>query len=414
MNNNSRIKNTMAVSLGSFLELFEFSLYGIYAQLFSKIFFDEQDSNVSIAYSLGIFAVGFLARPIGAFIFGHIGDKYGRVRSLLISIPIMFFSTFSIGLLPTYQEIGIAAPLLLLVLRILQGISVGGEYNGATVYLTELLPDRKELAGAIVSASGMSGTLCAILLSYYSFQGLWSWRFPFLCSIFISLVIIYLRYRLVESTYFDYIMQRKRTSTYPIVDVFKKHRRNLFSTILVGGANGIFTFHFIVYLNIFITTFCGASTEISLFFNAMSILCFIIFCVFLGMNVRIKQNKPILLVLSLIMILVSPLLYLLLITQCDNLILFAEIIFGLLAGGFSGIINSFMCRLFPAHVKYTGVALGYSLGVAVFGGTVPVICNFLIHSFHSNLLSPCLYLAFGGLMAISGIMLGKTCQDEDF
>lgn len=401
-------RNIIAISMGSFLELFEFSLYGIYAQLFSEIFFPKNQPYINILFSFGIFAAGFLSRPIGAYIFGYIGDKYGRTKSLLISIPIMLFATFSIGLLPTYQQIGLTAPILLLMLRILQGVSVGGEYSGAIVYLVELMPYRKGFAGALIAASGMLGTLFAILLSYCALKNLWSWRFPFLFSILISSIIFFIRLSLIESDLFDKILKQRKNSNNPFFYILRKHRLNFFATFLIGGANGIFTFHFIVYLNFFVTHYLHIPTAHSLLLNAISVLFFIISCILLGHKVQNSNNKLYLIIINIFNIKLSLFLYYILNTKSYITILCVEIIFGILAGGYSGIINSFICQLFPIHVRYTGVAVAYSLGIAIFGGTVPLMCNFLIAYSHSNLLMPGAYLIIASLMAIIGIRISKT------
>jgi MHS family proline/betaine transporter-like MFS transporter len=398
------------------LELFEFSLYGIYSQLFSSIFFASSVPALGLFYSFSIFAVGFLARPIGALILGHIGDKYGRIKALLAAALLMSISTFAIGLLPTYQQIGILAPIALLILRIAQGLSVGGEYVGANVYLSESLTNRRELAGAIVAASGMSGTLFAIFLSFLSFsfcEGDWKWRVPFLFSILIGVVGLYIRFQLQETKSFSNAVKQGNILRYPFWGVVKNYPKNLFSIFLIGGTNGILTFTLIVYMNVFVTTNCHLLAEESLCINFIAVIFFITSCLTIGYKATPKYTKLILFVLSGLMIGLSMPIYLLLLTKHKVFILLGEILLAIIAGGFSGMINSFMCSLLPVNIRYSGIAFGYSMGVAIFGGTVPIICNFLI-TYCDSLLAPSLYLVLGGFIGFLGIYQGDRIATVAF
>jgi MHS family shikimate/dehydroshikimate transporter-like MFS transporter len=225
--------------IGTAVEWYDFLIYGAATALvFNKIFFAAGDPALATIAAFGTYAVGFLARPLGAAIFGHFGDRVGRKAMLAITIIVMGLGTFLIGLLPTYQQIGVAAPVLLVVLRFLQGIGLGGEWGGAVLMVVENAPVHKRgLLGSMVQVGNPIGNLAAIgmfaLVSQLPDAEFlaWGWRVPFLISILLVGVGLWIRLRMEETPAFRQIKAKNEVAKMPIVDIFKYHRRPFFTAV---------------------------------------------------------------------------------------------------------------------------------------------------------------------------------------
>jgi len=225
--------------IGTAVEWYDFLIYATATALvFNHLFFPSNNPSISAIAAFGTYAVGFLARPLGAVIFGHLGDKIGRKTTLVSTIIIMGMGTFLIGVLPTYQQIGIAAPVLLVVLRILQGIGLGGEWGGAVLMVVESAPvKRRGLLGSAVQVGNPIGNLVAIAifavlsrLPDSDFLG-WAWRIPFLLSIALIGVGLFIRLRLEETPAFRQLKEERAVARAPIVEIFRYHRRSFFIAV---------------------------------------------------------------------------------------------------------------------------------------------------------------------------------------
>src|SRR5580692_8820714 len=236
----SEMKRIVVSSIiGTAVEWYDFLIYGTASALvFNKLFFPLSDPALGIIAAFGTYAVGFLARPLGAVIFGHFGDRGGRKAMLAMTIIIMGLGTFLIGLLPTYDQIGIAAPILLVLLRLLQGIGLGGEWGGAVLMVVENAPARSRgLLGSMVQLGYPIGNLAAIgmlaLLAQLPEPEFlaWGWRIPFLISVFLVGVGLYIRMQLEETPVFREIEARKAMARLPLVEVLTEHRRSFFTAV---------------------------------------------------------------------------------------------------------------------------------------------------------------------------------------
>jgi len=225
--------------IGTAVEWYDFLIYGTASALvFNKLFFPTLDPVLSTIAAFGTYAAGFLARPLGAAIFGHFGDRAGRKAMLVMTIIIMGIGTFLIGLLPTYDQIGIVAPVLLVLLRLLQGIGIGGEWGGAVLMVVENAQDRNRgLLGSMVQIGWPIGNLAAIgmfaALSQVPESDFlaWAWRVPFLISIGLVAIGLYIRLQLEETPVFRDIEARKDVAKVPLVEILARHRRPFFTAI---------------------------------------------------------------------------------------------------------------------------------------------------------------------------------------
>ncbi len=225
--------------IGTAVEWYDFLIYGTATALvFNKVFFAAGNPALATIAAFGTYAVGFLARPLGAAIFGHYGDRVGRKAMLAITIMVMGIGTFLIGLLPTYQQIGIAAPLLLIGLRFLQGIGLGGEWGGAVLMVVENCPThRRGLLGSMVQVGNPIGNLAAIgmfalvaSLPESEFMS-YGWRIPFLISILLVGVGLYIRLNMEETVAFRQVQAKKEVASLPLVEIFRHHRRPFFTAV---------------------------------------------------------------------------------------------------------------------------------------------------------------------------------------
>src|SRR6266700_1272084 len=235
-------KAVIAGTIGNVLEWFDFGVYGYFATTISQLFFPGEDKTISLLKAFAVFGVGFVMRPIGSILFGIYGDRFGRRLALSAVIFLMAFSTLAIGLLPTYAQAGVLAPILLVIARLLQGLSAGGEWGGSTSYIVEYAPEgQRGFIGSWQQVSVGSGFLlgslsAALISSMLSSEALlsWGWRIPFLLGILVGILGAYLRWRLADTPKFTEIEQHGEVAKAPLIETVTKYRRETL-TILGHG-----------------------------------------------------------------------------------------------------------------------------------------------------------------------------------
>lgn len=281
----SKKKIIAAGIIGNVIEYYDFALIGFLAVMMGNLFFPSNDPFLSLLGSFGAFAAGMIMRPVGALVFGHIGDRIGRRFALMSSLVLMALPTFLIGFLPTYAQIGILAPIFLVALRMIQGLSVGGEYASSIVYLVEQSsPNRKNLYGSFVSVGAKIGMalgsgLCGVLLWYLGedVMGEWGWRIPFWASIVIAAAGLYLRRNLTDE------YQPSEDKTVPIVAILRHHRSEFWQFLSVASAIWIFYYTVFVYLPIWLQGSAGLSKAEAGQINTLSIIIGVIFIPLMAM-----------------------------------------------------------------------------------------------------------------------------------
>jgi MHS family proline/betaine transporter-like MFS transporter len=271
--------------IGNVIEYYDFALIGFLAVMMGKLFFPSTDPVLSLLGSFGAFAAGMIMRPVGALVFGHIGDRVGRRFALLSSLMMMALPTFLIGFLPTYAQIGMMAPILLVVLRMIQGLSVGGEYASSIVYLVEQSsPNRQNLYGSFVSVGAKIGMalgsgLCGALLWYFGedVMGDWGWRIPFWASIIIAAAGLYLRRNLSDN------YQPSEDKTVPIVAILRHHRAEFWQFLTIASSIWIFYYTVFIYLPVWLEGSAHLSKAEAGEINTLSILTGVIFIPLMAM-----------------------------------------------------------------------------------------------------------------------------------
>ena len=393
-----KLRVLLSSVIGNGLEFYDFTLFGAFTLKFSTLFSNPEVAEVyRVMGMLLVFGIGFFARPIGALFFGAVGDRWGRRRALSLSIILMGLSTFAIGCLPTYGSIGIWAIIFLGVLRCFQGFCLGGENNGSAIFFLEHLKERKGLAGALILTGGAIGTVMAYGFSrIVSLDGMpdYAWRIPFLLGLFIALLGLYIRQNLPETDEFLALKREEPSRLMPLSEVLRFHFRPFLCSVGIGGVNVALAYTTTTYLHVYIKQVVGYSIGDALLCTCLATILFGgLFAPLMGhladrfSPYRVMQSGCLG-----VAFLALPLFYVLHGGSIEG-ILAGIVISSLLMGTFNGPTNAYLNTLFPASVRYTGIAFGYALGAALFGGMAPYYYAWLVESTGLPL-APAFYMIF--------------------
>jgi MHS family proline/betaine transporter-like MFS transporter len=369
-----------AGAVGNVLEWYDFAVYGYFASSIGQAFFPHQDKVAQVLSAFGIFAVGFLMRPIGGALFGHIGDRIGRRAALNVSIAAMAIPTFLIGVLPGFEKLGLAAPLLLTLLRMIQGLSVGGEYTTSIVFLVERArPERRGVVGAVADVGAVCGILAgsatgAVLETVMSDQAVqaWGWRIPFWIGLAVGVVGLVLRRGLPAEA------ATAKPDRSPLIATFRHHGVLLAQLAGVSAFAAVSFYLMFVYIVSWLQLVDGVAPARALDINTISML--LIIPVELGvgwLGDRIGRLRIMLAITALGAVSAWPLFWLLHQPQ-SSLILLGQFGFVLTVAGFYGCLPAFMVEVVPHEVRCTATALGYNVSLGVIGGLSPLAATWLI------------------------------------
>lgn len=373
--------------IGTAVEWYDFLIYGTATALvFNKVFFAAGDAALATIAAFGTYAVGFLARPLGAAVFGHFGDRVGRKAMLAITIMVMGLGTFLIGLLPTYQQIGVAAPVLLVVLRFLQGIGLGGEWGGAVLMVVENCPTHKRgFLGSMVQVGNPVGNLAAIgvfalvsQLPEAEFMA-WGWRVPFLLSVFLVGVGLYIRLRMEETAAFREVKTRNEIVKMPIVEIFRDHRRPFFTAVGLKISEIAYASIAGVFIMSYATSHLGLSRGLVLngaFFSSFVALFSI--PLFGWLSDKVGRKTMFYASCAFSALFAFPMFWLL--DTRDPTIVILTIVVAISFGQMVmfGVGAPWYSELFTTRLRYSGASLGFQVGAAISGGLSPLIAALLM------------------------------------
>ncbi len=412
-------KVLFAGMVGNVLEWYDFVVYGFLAVIIGELFFPSEDPMVSLLKSFGVFAVGFVMRPVGAVIFGHIGDKYGRKKALTISIIVMAVSTTAIGLLPTYAQIGILAPTLLVILKLLQGLSVGGEYTTSVSFIVEHAPqDKRGLFGSV----GILGAVVGILLGSASGAVItkilpeddlysWGWRVLFFTGILLGFIGYYIRKNIDETPKFMELEYEEMIDKQPVLDVFKKAYKEFIKTFSLSTFQAVGFYTIFVYIANHLSVFVKFPKSTALTINTISMIVLAVLIPLFGWLSDKVGRKPIILASTGFTVFAAYPLFKFVSSGTVENALIGQIIFAVVVAGFMSILPTTLVEIFPTQIRNSGYSIGYNLPFAIFGGTAPLISTYLI-KITGDINSPAFYLIFAAAVAFAaGITLKETAKE---
>lgn len=400
----------LAGFIGNVVEWYDFAVYGYMAGILSGLFFPGDDPVASLIATYGVFAAGFIMRPLGSGVFGWMGDTIGRSRTMLISVTMMVLPTFLLGCLPTHAQVGIAAPILLVVIRMVQGLSVGGEFSSSVTYLVETAPaDSRGISGSWANTGSIFGMLlgagmAALVTSVFAGEGVheWAWRLPFLFGGMVGLISIFLRQHLPRSEHFKQ-HHKTRTDSSPLLEAFTTNRREMVLAIVFASAYGVLFYLPIVYLPEWLHSQTGMSLDHALWINTAAtalLLLLIPVSGWLGDRV-IRRNRMISLAMLCIAITGWPL-YQWLVADGFIAALFVQVLLIICIAVPLGSAPAMFVEMFPARDRLSGYSVAYNLGLGVIGGTTPMLSTWLIDATGLST-APAIYLVFMAVVAFSAL-----------
>ena len=408
---NLRVRAVLSCIVGNFFELFDFAIYGFFATAIGHTFFPSDDPVTSVLKSFATYGVGFIMRPVGAIVIGAYGDRHGRRAALVTTILLMAVATGATGLIPSFAQIGFWAPALLVMCRLLQGFSTGGEWGGATSFLVEYAPaNRRGFFGSWQQFSVGVGLLAGSAAAWTISNTLppdavndWGWRIPFVAGMLIAPVGYYLRSKVNETPAFIRSVRTATVAASPLRATFTTHRGAVASGFGLTIIWTVSSYLFLTFMPTFAVQQLHLAPTTALLSNSIAILVYAVLTPMMGALSDRVGRKPMLLLAATIFLLASyPLL--LLITQQGSFqaLVLAQVVAATALAIFSGPAPALLCELYPTNIRYTSLSVGYNLAVMLFGGFAPFIATLLIQQ-TGNPIAPTYYLMAAALVSIVAI-----------
>ena len=374
-------KLLIACLLANAMDFYNFTLCGVYITVLSKLYFPSNSEFSSLLGGIFAFSAAFLTRPIGAFVFGYIGDKYGRKQALTFSIFLAGVPTLIIAFLPTYTSLGVVAPCILLFCRMLQGICTGGGYNGIGIFILEHLRIRRGLISGLLSGSCVIGALlttisAVIVNNYQEFEH--GWRIPFFLGAGIVFISLYIK-KIAKET--DDFVTKKSIKSLPIVAVIKNHPKQYLLAIATGALNGLLCYTLFGFLNIYLSQYIGVKLVSSLFYSLFGLFSFMSACLLFGQLYDLNNSRHPMRHSALVAMSTSCLAFYILQNGDPFSIIMGQILLGVGVGAFVGPCHAFLQKQFSPEVRYTGIASGFSIGIAISGSTNILFMTYVLQKF---------------------------------
>ncbi|PRI12389.1 MFS transporter [Leucobacter massiliensis] len=396
----------LAGSVGQFIEFYDFSLYGLSAITLSRLFFPGESPVLALLATFATFGVAFLIRPLGGLFFGALGDRYGRRPVLYVTLLTIGAATAAIGLLPTYAQIGIFAPALLVLCRLLQGFSAGGESVGAPAFVFEHAPKNRRglwlniTLAATALPSVVGGTLILLLSTSMSAEAFeaWGWRVPFLIALPLAFFGLWIRSRTEESEAFKQVQAKHAGKEHtPIRDAFRENRVKMLQVIMVMGLTAMGFYFLTGYFVSYVQTAGELGREQSLLINAAAMLLYALVLPIGGVIGDRVGRKPMLIAGSLVIAVLAIPSFMLVTSGTLALALLGQFVFVICICVYGGGCYTFFVEIFTTRTRFTSAAISYNVGYAVFGGTAPFIGTWLVEATGLSF-SPGVYVALAAAL----------------
>ncbi|AAU04295.1 metabolite/H+ symporter [Rickettsia typhi] len=368
--------------IGNAAEWFDFALYAQFAYIIGQHFFPNSEMRDTLTFA--VFAAGFIVRPLGGIIFGNIGDRLGRRAALVISIITMTVPTVGIGLLPSYNTIGIAAPIILIIIRLIQGFSLGGEFSGCISYIVEHASiEKRGLAGSASFVSMCAGMLLGLLtasgFSYFMSADIlfeWGWRVPFILGLFIGSIGLYIRKNLAESPIYKKAKDKGRLARFPLRETLTQYPKELMIALGLYITVTAPFYTSTVFIGNFMQILGYSNQQSSIVNSIILIVMMIVFPISAYVSDKVGRRPVLICAIILLILLVYPI-FVALGSMNITLAIISQVIFAGIIATYMGPIPTVLVEIFPTRVRFTGVALSYNLAAAIFGGTAPMVAMIL-------------------------------------
>jgi len=422
MDKNMNKKVLIASLVGSSIEWFDYFLYGTVAALvFNHLFFHSEDPVVGLMLAYASFALSFFIRPLGGIIFSHIGDRIGRKKTLVLTLSLMGGGTVLMGILPTYESIGVAAPILLIILRLIQGLGLGGEWGGALLLAVEYAPKEKRgLFGSIpqmgVTIGLLLGTVSMSIMTLLpddQFMS-WGWRVPFILSAFLVLFGLWIRKGIDETPSFKKAQERNEIVKLPIIETIKTHRKEV---LIAVGAKVVETAPFYIFGTFIVsyaTSQLGYSNTLTL--NAVTIATVVttILIPIMGkLSDQIGRKKLYVCGTVLMILYAFPYFWILHTGSAFGVIAATVIGLGIIWAPITAVLGTMFSEIFKSNVRYTGISLGYQIGAAVAGGTAPLVATALLNAYNNSYVPVALYIILTSIISLIAIWSVRDRKNEE-
>ena len=377
----------VAASFGTMLEWYDFFLYGTAAALiFPRLFFPDSDPLVGTLLSFAVYATGFLARPVGGFVAGHFGDRVGRKTTLMVTLLVMGSATALIAFLPTYQQVGVLAPILLVLLRVIQGLATGGEWGGASLLTLEHAQDRRAFWGSFISMAVFVGMILGNLVFIVLNATLddkelfsWGWRVPFVISLLMVAIGIYIRRKVDETPEFENVKDTDKRAKIPIIEALRTEPRNIIAIFLMRMGQNTSFYIISVFCLSYATTELGMQRWVTLTALLVAATVAAMLCPFWGsLADRVGYTKIMLSSLSGSVIIAFPLFFILDTQSVAPIIVAVVIAIAGVNAANDAIQPAYFTSMFGARIRYSGVSLGREGGTIIGGGLAPIIATWLL------------------------------------
>lgn len=407
-------KMVAAGAIGNVLEWYDFAVYGYFATSIGRVFFPKEDPIAQLLFAFGIFAIGYLMRPLGGMVIGNIGDRIGRKQALSVSVAAMAIPTFIVGILPGYDAIGLAAPILLTICRMLQGLSVGGEYTTSIVFMVENAPSNKRgIAGALAGSGAIlgillgsaTGTTLAALMSPENLN-LWGWRIPFLLGLAIGIAGLLLQRNIEVKN--EVTADQKQ----PIIETIESYRPLLARLAGLSLFNAVTFYLIFVYLVSWFQLEDKMQQEVSLEINTISMIIVIPIMIIAGTISDRIGRKPLLIGTVIAAIFLAYPLFNGMHHPSEVLVQLCQLGFAVIIGIYIGSSPAFMVETAPAHIRSTSIALGYNLTLGIVGGLTPLTATWLVHQTHSAV-APAFMIIAAALLSLGTILFMKETYKQN-
>jgi MHS family proline/betaine transporter-like MFS transporter len=405
-----KFRNVFSSFLGSIAEWYEFVVYGFCASFLGPLFFPADKHFISVLAAFGAFALGFLARPAGALIFGYIGDKYSRKKAMSFSIILIGLPTLVMGIIPTYQTIGIFAPIILLLARLLQGLSVGGQFTGAAIFITEhMRENQKNFGASIVVAGGLVGMLIAsftgaFLTHFLTHEQLarWGWRIPFIFGIFITILGFYIKSHTTEPEKFTQMKKQQQLLKNPIKTAFYTEKMPMLLSALACWLSATIIYQLFIFMPTYVHTYLQLPLAYTLRINTMTMIILAVLTCIFGFLADLWGYRKFIIIGSGFFVVMGLPMYYILATSPETL-LYVQIAFAVFGAMFIGPILSVLTHAFVLRTRYTALSFSYNLGFGIFGGTNALVNIFLIE-YLRFIAIPGIYISFAALVSLASFL----------